>query len=110
MKRGKFFLKTWSLTAALYEDIIKYHRDMKTYLSETEYEYMIWQEWKEGFARYVENLIRDKLKMERNSNVLTPPFERHHFYEIGSRYIEMLVKEESDLNNDMEKLFYKMKL
>jgi hypothetical protein len=50
-----------------YENVVNYHRDMKAYLREVEFEYMIWQEWKEGFARYVENLIRKELGLQLNT-------------------------------------------
>lgn len=31
------------------------------------YEYMVWQEWKEGFARVIENRIRDRLGLPQNA-------------------------------------------
>ena len=91
-----------------YETYINYHKAMKSYLSVTDFEYMVWQEWKEGFARYVENLIREKIGMEKNRNVLSQPFDRVTFYEIGSSYIDLLLKQDSELKEDVEKLFYKM--
>ena len=90
------------------EPFTKYHKKLKEYLNETDFEYMVWQEWKEGYARYVENLIREKLAMKKNINDLSAPFGRVHFYEIGSRYIELLIKSDSTLNTDLEKLFYTM--
>jgi hypothetical protein len=93
-----------------YENVVNYHRDMKTYLQKVEYEYMIWQEWKEGFARYVENLIRKELGLQLNTNVLRQPFDRVHFYEIGNKYIEMLVKNDKELNINIIKLFNKMNI
>jgi hypothetical protein len=92
------------------DDISSYHKEMKKYLNETDFEYMIWQEWKEGFARYVENLVREELKMEKNSNALNPPFDRVCFYEIGSRHIKALIENDKTLNDDMGKLFYRMML
>jgi hypothetical protein len=36
----------------------KIFRDkLKTYLSKNDFEYMLWEEWKEGLARYVENKL-----------------------------------------------------
>jgi hypothetical protein len=92
-----------------YINIINFHKDMKMYLSETEYEYMVWQEWKEGFARYIENLIRAELKMKQVAKVLAPPFNRTCFYAIGSKYIAMILNRENVLSNDIEQLFYKIK-
>ena len=92
------------------DNYINHHKKMKEHLKETDFEYMIWQEWKEGFARYVENLIREKIGMEKNSQILSPPFDRVCFYEVGSKYIEILLRYDKTLYDDMEKLFYKMML
>jgi len=40
---------------------------MRKYLKNHDYEYMIWQQWKEGFARYIENKIRNTLNVEKKS-------------------------------------------
>jgi len=107
-----FISKTSELSDYLinenFEKIVNYHNDMRVFLKKTEFEYMIWQEWKEGFARYVENLIRKELGLKLNTNILIKPFERENFYDIGSKYIEMLIKNDKELNNDISKLFYKM--
>jgi len=92
-----------------YDKVITYHKNMKTYLKEIDFEYMIWQEWKEGYARYIENLIRKELGLQMNTNSLRKPFNRVHFYEIGSKYIEMLIKNDEELNNNIVKLFNKMR-
>jgi hypothetical protein len=81
---------------------------MKNILQETDFEYMIWQEWKEGYARYIENMIRKYLSWQLNINKLETPFNRVHFYEIGSKYIELLINNEVELGNDIKELFNKM--
>ena len=86
-----------------------YHNEMKAYLNITDYEYLVWQEWKEGFARYVENLIRKELGMKPNKTELLGPFDRVSFYELGSRYICALVEEDDSLRSDLHKLFYVLK-
>jgi len=86
----------------------KYYIDMKNYLDEVDYEYMIWQQWKEGFARYIENKIRDILGEKKNSSEIKVPFDRVSFYEIGSRYISLLLKVNPELNKSIEDLFYTM--
>jgi len=90
------------------ERFTDYHGKMKTYLKETDFEYMVWQEWKEGYARYVENLVREKLGMRKNASPLAPPFDRVCFYGIGSKYIELLVQTDDALKDDAGKLFHKM--
>jgi hypothetical protein len=106
-----FITKTIELSNSLaYENMVQYHKDMKAYLQETEFEYMVWQEWKEGYARYVENLIRKEFGSNMVSGVWSQPFDRSFFYEIGSKYIEMLTKIDKKLSNNIEELFYRMKL
>lgn len=91
-----------------YDSVLDYHKQMREYLSNIDFEYMIWQEWKEGFARYLENIIRVKLGIKINKNELQPPFDRVCFYEIGSRYIELLVNINTGLKNNIKDLYYKM--
>jgi hypothetical protein len=89
-------------------DIGKYHNDMKAALNEKDFEYMIWQEFQEGYARYIENLIRERLGANKNSTPLTSPFARHVFYEIGNRYIETLTRNDIGLKGNLGALFQKM--
>jgi hypothetical protein len=89
-------------------DIGKYHSEMKAELSEKDFEYMMWQEWKEGYARYIENLVRERFGLRKISNSLAPPFERVIFYEIGSRYIETLIRNDAGLKGNIKALFQKM--
>jgi hypothetical protein len=86
-------------------DIETYHTEMKAELSEKDFEYMMWQEWKEGYARYIENLIRERLGVDKNSTSLTPPFERHILYEIGSRYIATLIQNDPGIKGNIRALF-----
>jgi len=84
----------------------------RTYLKETlnvpDYEYMVWQEWKEGFARLIENKIRKKFNLKENHGGGDQPFTRVTFYEGGSLYIEALFNRDKTLKNDVEKLFERM--
>jgi len=72
-------------------------------------EYAVWQEWKEGLARYVENRIRRRLGLEGNHGGGVPPFDRVTFYEGGSRWIAFLADREPSLVADMEGLFCRMR-
>jgi len=103
----EFIRKTMELNNGY--DIRKYHTEIKNILNEKEFEYMIWQEWKEGYARYIENMIREKTDIKRNSQILAPPFDRVCFYEIGSKYIETLINSNIELKNNLEKIFYEIK-
>jgi len=85
-----------------------YHKKLHKHLKKTDFEYLIWQEWKEGFARYIENLIRANLGVELDYIALSRPFDRVSLYEIGSRHIASLIKEDNSLSNDLQKLFCAM--
>jgi len=90
------------------EGISRCRTYLKEMLNEQDYEYMVWQEWKEGFARLVENKIRKKFDLKENHGGIDPPFSRVTFYEGGSLYIEALFGKDKTLKNDVEKLFQVM--
>ena len=81
---------------------------LKEVLNSQDYEYMVWQEWKEGFARYIENRINDRLGLPENHSGKEPPFSRVTFYEGGAHFIEILEQHSPDLLIDIERLFRRM--
>lgn len=88
---------------------VKEYRDrLKSHLNDKEYEYIVWQEWKEGFARLIENKIRKRLKLEENKYGKDLPFHRVSFYYGGEKYINYLTDNDENLFLDLEKLFEKM--
>lgn len=70
-----------------------------------DWEYMVWQEWKEGFARYVENNIRRELGLVENVNGREPPFNRVSFYAGGAAWIATLAIQNPTLHTDLRALF-----
>jgi hypothetical protein len=108
---NEYFVENTSILSNIEKDLcnyIKYHNNMKSKIKNNDFEYMIWQEWKEGFARYIENLIRKSLNKKLNSTEIKPPFGRVHFYEIGSNYIELLIEENKELEKNIKALYHKM--
>ena len=106
--QGKKFTETYALfLIALKEDktenILKYRSQLKH-----DFEYMIWREWKEGCARFIENKIRRKLNLKENHYGKDKPFSRGSFYEGGAGFIEFLGHQEPELLIDIEGLFNKM--
>jgi hypothetical protein len=93
-----------------YNSMIDYHRVMKNYLNQIHFEYMVWQEFKEGFARYIENRIREKLQVYLNSNKLEEPFSRVIFYELGSRYISAILKENPQIKENIKCIYDKINI
>ncbi len=83
-------------------------RRLKEILSEIDYEYMVWEEWKEGFARYIENLIREKLGLKTHPYTSRTTFNRVTFYTGGELLIKYLVGVDNTLENDLAKLFERM--
>lgn len=93
-----------------YEDMMEYHKIMKPRLGYIDFEYMIWQEFKEGFARYIENLIREKLEVNINSNKLKEPFSRVSFYELGSRYISDILRKNLEIKGNIKCIYDKINM
>jgi len=81
---------------------------LKKHLARTDYEYLVWQEWKEGFARYVENRIRARLGIAANVGGSAVPYDRVTFYCGGEMFIACLVRQDPSLLTDMERLFARM--
>ena len=78
---------------------------LKTHLNNIDYEYMIWQEWKEGLARYIENRIKRELGLEENFYGREKPFHRITFYYGGEAFIDYMFKRNTNLVSDLEILY-----
>ena len=83
-------------------------RALQTYLGLHDYEYMVWQEWKEGFARWTENLIKKHLGYSLNKGGMVKPYSRVTFYAGGEAYISYLSKRDPKLTTDLPELFQQM--
>lgn len=78
---------------------------LKQHLSQVDYEYLVWEEWKEGFARLIENKIRSKYNLEKNGFGKEQPYNRVTFYYGGENFISHITKNESGKFFDVEELF-----
>ena len=85
--------------------ILGIYGELKNTLSDFDYEYMIWQEFKEGYARYVENNIRQFLKIQPNDSYPKAPFTRALFYWMGSRHISFIKNIRHESFNSLAELF-----
>lgn len=90
------------------DEVLECRRQLKQGLDVDDFEYMVWQEWKEGFARFVENRVRRRLGLEENHGGREEPFERVLFYEGGARFIEFLEAREPHSVVSIKKLFDRM--
>jgi len=83
-------------------------RRLQDLLSQEDYEYMAWQEWKEGFARWIENQVQRRLGLPENHGGRQQPLSRLSFYAGGAGYIRFLESQFPGLSLDPERLFLRM--
>lgn len=84
-------------------------RKLKECLTTEQVDYMVWQEWKEGFARYIENQIKLCLGINLNHGGRNEPYRRTTFYEMGSQLINLIVQASPDSLYRIEELYYALK-
>jgi len=89
-------------------EVLRMREMLHAYLGVHDYEYMVWQEWKEGFARWVENAIRRELGFSQNTRGFEVPFNRVTFYAGGAAYIDFFQQTAPALVNDLPRLFDRM--
>lgn len=83
-------------------------RRLRAQLSKASYEYLVWEEWKEGFARYIENLARKQWGLPSHPAEPAAPYNRVSLYASGSLYIQSLIRTEPTLANHLDQLFARM--
>lgn len=96
------------LNQNILSEIENIRQQLKKLLNPHDYEYMVWQEWKEGFARYIENRINHRLRLPENHGGKEPPFRRVTFYEGGAHFIAILERQNPELLMNIEHLFKRM--
>jgi hypothetical protein len=97
------FLK--ALASGRPEAVDSARKQIKACLSPVDFEYLVWQEWKEGFARWVENKLQAQLGLPLNLGGTEQPFNRVLFYAGGAAHIEYLSRQNSDLVDNLPALF-----
>ncbi|MDI6402845.1 hypothetical protein QLX67_12630, partial [Balneolaceae bacterium ANBcel3] len=58
------------------EEIMVLRESIREVLDDVDYQYMIWQEWKEGMALFFENRIRARMQLPENRVGRSKPFDR----------------------------------
>lgn len=81
-------------------------RRLKAGMSSDEWDYMTWQEWKEGLARYLENKAGARLGQPANRGGAKPPFSRVTFYAGGEALIGALSARHPGIEQDVERLYH----
>ena len=82
--------------------------DLKAYLGVHDFEYLVWQEWKEGFARWVENRMQKHLSLPVKKGGRKLPYSRVLFYVGGAAFIDHLSQVDPQIVIDLKKLFEAM--
>ena len=81
---------------------------LKERLSKDDWQYMTWQQWKEGTARFLENKVKARLGLPANNGGLEPPFTRVSFYAGGELLIHQLDKRNPGLAGNIETLYHRI--
>ena len=88
------------------EETLQAHRNLGKFLQPLDFEYLIWQEWKEGFARLIENRIQWRFDQMENHYGREQPYHRITLYDGGAGVIAALCQDKPELFTDLEKLFW----
>ena len=88
--------------------LVQSARDLKRRLAPDDYEYMVWVEWKEGFARYIENKIRLRYNLGSNLGGREQPFDRVTLYYGGEKCMTYLAAQHGGIFPDVRELFGEM--
>lgn len=103
---GRFFE---SLAANDSAGVHQVRRTLKAHLTPLDYEYLVWEEWKEGFARLIENRLQAKYGVAQNHGGKETPLNRVAFYYGGAKFIEYLTAGNRELFFDNRALFERMR-
>ena len=90
------------------EAVAGYRNELAAMLDDHDYQYMVWQEWKEGFALFLENKIRKEMGLDRNMVGRRRPYGRTTFYAGGAAWIARMGEDDPMLLTDLEALFDRM--
>jgi hypothetical protein len=90
------------------EGVLLTHRQLKAFLQPANFEYIVWQEWKEGFARLIENRIQRLFNLPENHYGCQPPYHRITLYEGGAGVIAALSQDTPEIVNDLVQLFWRI--
>lgn len=88
--------------------VVSVREALKARLSRENWEYMTWQEWKEGTARFLENEVKVRFNILPNRGGADPPFTRVSFYVGGDLLIRMLDRSDPGLSGNIEALYHRI--
>jgi hypothetical protein len=98
--------KSSARSASAADSALGAHRkQLKALLSADDWDYMTWQEWKEGLARHLENRVNERVGEPRNTGGQKTPYSRVTFYFGGEAVIRALSRREPAIERDLERLY-----
>jgi hypothetical protein len=97
-----------AVNEGLLAEVEEIHKDLRMSLAKPDFEYLVWQEWKEGFARYIENQIQEALGLPLNLGGGERPFNRVSFYPAGAAFINLFERESPGTIRDLQTLFRRL--
>ncbi|MBN2090800.1 hypothetical protein JW964_14400 [candidate division KSB1 bacterium] len=101
----KWYEKLLQINPADENEIISIRNTLKGHLKKEDYEYLCWQEWKEGLARLIENKIQAELQLPINQYGTKKPFHRVTLYAGGAKLIQFLSNQYPTESSDLESFF-----
>ncbi len=87
------------------EEVAALRADLRAALTEDDFSYLAWQEWKEGFARRLENQIRAAWNLPLAGSDTRDTLDRTAFYAGGAATIEHLNRQTPGLDRDLVQLY-----
>ena len=88
-----------------FESVRMLRSELKSLISERDWEYLTWQEFKEGTARYLENELNAKYGYHKSTSSHKKPLDRVIFYEGGEKMIRLLKTAQPDLPDNLLQLW-----
>lgn len=88
--------------------VLSVRKALRERLSREDWEYMTWQQWKEGTARFLENEVKARFGLTANKGGLGLPFTRVSFYAGGELLIRQLNKSDPGLAGNIEALYHRI--
>ena len=95
-----------SIELCSFNEMIDRLKILRSELNLSDYEYLVWQIWKEGFARFIENKIRQINGVSENNNgVNEEDTDRTSMYFIGDHIWRKFEKRDLKILNRIEEIF-----
>lgn len=82
--------------------------EIYTRVTPRDWEYLVWQEFKEGSARHLENRLRARIGQPLSKSRREKPLNRVTFYEGGDLMITLLLQTEPSLVYDFPKIWKRL--